>query len=461
MLKRNIMRRTTVAGQHPLDFTLQYPPRRAYFQENFRAPAALEEARKERDVLLYAHVPFCQSKCYFCNFAVDIRADPGLHRRYTDLLCAQITRIHDFLPDDARVPGIDIGGGTPTLLQAEQLAKILAAMKPWMKRATTKTPLSIETTPRIAASCPGRLAALHEGGVTRISMGVQSANAATLVAVNRGAQADITEKAVENMRRAGFARINADIIFGLPGQTEDDWRKSVEQIIALGVDSVTTYDCLYRGKGRALTKRTAGKPLPETYGRLYDLSWAMLKEAGFHAPYGSVNFSRHAGESGTSPYFEARLFDHVPYFGAGNYASSMSGDYWWFAPHGVNEWMKRIAAGEVLPQGDAYCLPQREMMAKQVLLSLNFGTIDAARFRRRFGLALDDVYAAELEYGQEQGWLRRIEGGYGVTPGHFLHMPQIRSLFYTDDAIAWLLEGDYGEARDRAGAHQGLQAAAR
>lgn len=446
-----IKRRTELAAKHPLDFTLQYPPRRAYFQENFRENVALEEARKESEVLLYAHVPFCQSKCYFCNFAVDIRANPDLHQRYTDLLCAQITRIHEFLPESTRVPGIDIGGGTPTLLQAEQLAQILAAMKPWKERATTNAPLSIETTPRIAGTCPDRLQALFEGGVTRISMGVQSANAATLAAVNRQEQIDMTGKAVENMRKTGFSRINADIIFGLPNQSEADWKQSVEQVIALGVDSVTTYDCLYRGKGRALTKRTPDKPTPEHYGRLYDLSYAMLKDAGYHAPYGSVNFSKHPRESGTSPYFEARLFDHIPYLGAGNYSSSMFGDYWWFAPYGVNEWMKNIEDGEILPQGDAYLLPQRELMVKQVLLSLNFGTISESRFEKRFGVTLQDVYAREIEYGQERGWLRRIEGGYGVSPGHFRHMPQIRSLFYTEDAITWLLDGAYAQTQAQAG----------
>ena len=438
--------RASLAANYPLDFTLQYPPRREYFQDFFRAPVALEQAKQESEVLLYAHVPFCQSKCYFCNFAVDIRANPDLHQRYTDMLCEQLKRLNDFLPEATRVPGIDIGGGTPTLLQAKQLSQILDAMKPWIARSTTPHPLSIETTPRIAATETDRLAALVEGGVTRISMGVQSANVATLAAVNRHEQVDMTGKALANMRASGFHRINVDVIFALPGQTQEDWRASIEHVIALGVDSVTTYDCLYRGKGRALTKRTADKPTPETYGRLYDLSYALLKQAGYNAPYGSVNFSHHAGETGTSPYFEGRLFDHTPYLGTGNYASSMFGDYWWFAPHGVNDWMKSISAGEILPQGDAYRLPWQEAMTKQVLLSLNFGTIDAARFKKRFGVSLESIYGQGLELGLENGWLKQIAGGYGVADGHFGHMPQIRSLFYTDRAIEWLVDGIYSQS---------------
>src|SRR5207248_2271537 len=104
----------------------------------------------------------------------------------------------------------------------------------------------------------------------------------------------------------------------------------------------------------------------------------------FHAAYGSVNFSRHKGETGTSPYFKGRLFDHMPYLGAGNYSSSMVGNAWWFAPHGVNQWMQRIEAGEILPQGHSYHLPPEEVMTKQILLSLNYGVIDENHFKKRF-----------------------------------------------------------------------------
>lgn len=444
-----------LAEEFPLDFTLQYPPRRAYFQDFFNAPVAergiVSSLAQSKEMLLYLHVPFCQAKCYFCNFAVDVRNAPELYQRYTDVLCAQAQRLDAALPQDVSVRGIDIGGGTPTLLEAHQLAQIMDALQPWKARAQKAgqgNPFSIETTPRIAALHPERLQALAAGGVSRISMGVQSANAATLAGVNRGLQENMAEQAVRNMKDAGFARLNVDIIFGLPQQTDDDWRASVQAAIAMDIDSVTTYDCLYRGKGRALTKRTRDKPAPETYGRLYDISYEMLTQAGFHAPYGSVNFSRHSGETGTSPYFEGRLFDHTPYIGLGNYASSMVADRWWFAPYGVNEWMKRAEAGELLPAGSSYALPLAEMAAKQVLLSLNFGTISKARFEHRFGVPLESLYGDALAYGVARGWLERMQDGYGVAAGHFADMPKIRALFYTPQALEWLKSG-VGETIER------------
>ncbi len=427
-----------LAEKYPLDFTLQYPPRREYFQSRFRGTPDWQGAKATREMLLYLHVPFCEAKCYFCNFAVDVRTAAEIHQNYTNALCTQLARIDAFLPEDVRVPGIDIGGGTPTLLQPEQLQQIVDALKPWRRRTSVDHPLSIETTPHIAANHPERMQVLAQGGISRISMGVQSSNAATLAAVNRGAQENMTRRAILNLRHAGFRRINIDLIFAMPGQTEDDWRREIDAILDLNIDSITTYDCLYRGKGRAMTKRTPDKPTPEIYGRLYDASYAMLEKAGFHASYGSVNFSRHAGETGTSPYFEGRLFDHTPYLGAGNYASSQVGDTWWFAPYSANAFMQAIGDGEAMPVGDCYRLPVAELMAKQVLLSLNFGTINAARFEKRFGTSLDSMYGPALALAVKRGWLKEIPGGYGVAEGHFGNMPQIRALFYTPEAIRFV-----------------------
>ena len=432
------LRPIQLAEKYPLDFTLQYPPRREYFQSRFRGQPDFDGAKAAPEMLLYLHVPFCEAKCYFCNFAVDIRTAADIHQNYTNALCEQLKRMDDFLPEETRVPGIDIGGGTPTLLQPSQLQQIMEALKPWRRRCSVAHPISIETTPRIAANHPERMAVLAAGGVDRISMGVQSSNAATLAAVNRGAQENMTRRAIMNLRHAGFRRINIDLIFAMPGQTAEDWGAEIDAALELDIDSITTYDCLYRGKGRAMTKRTPDKPTPEIYGRLYDISYEMLAKAGFHAAYGSVNFSRHAGETGTSPYFEGRLFDHIPYLGAGNYASSQVGDSWWFAPYSANAYMKSIAEGDIMPQGDCYRLPTAELMAKQVLLSLNFGTIDAARFEKRFQVGLETIYGPALDLAVARGWLRKIPGGYGVAPGFFSHMPQIRALFYTAGAIEYV-----------------------
>jgi oxygen-independent coproporphyrinogen III oxidase len=425
-----------LAEQYPHTFTLQYPPRREFFQERYRSSAAPPGLRDARQVLLYVHVPFCEAKCSYCNFAVDVRQQEPLHQRYVEGLQRQLEGLLRAVPE-AIVPGIDIGGGTPTLLTIPLLEHLLASLRPWRQRATVPHPVSIETTPRIAVTHPERLALLADGGVDRISLGLQSSNEEVLARVNREHQAALALQAVEGLRLAGFRRVNVDLIFGLPGQTAVQWQQDLECVLAMPVDSVTTYDCLYRGKGR-LFSRNADYPDPEVYGAFYDQAYQSLTAAGFHAPYGSVNFCRHAGETGTSPYFEGRLLDGLPYLGTGNYASSLLGDCWWFAPYRVGDWLKAVEGGQVLPARDLYWLPADERMAKYLLLSLSFGALDPGRFRRCFGVELKDSFGPALTYALGQGWLTRSGEVFGITPGAFRHLPKVRSLFYSEAAVAWL-----------------------
>jgi len=428
------------AARHTPDFTIQYPPRREYFQERFRSTRETPDTRdwmpEDGDILLYLHVPFCEAKCYYCNFAVDVSADSELHRTYVDALLEDVTR-HQAWLERARVRGVDLGGGTPTRLSIDCLLRLGAKLRPFAD-PTHPWPLSVETTPKIAAAEAEKMNALHAAGFGRISMGVQSFHAATLAAVNRHAQVDQVAKAMANLRAAGFSRINLDVIFALPGQTLADWDFDLTQLIALQPDSITTYDCVYRGKGRALNRRSDLIPPPEIYGRMYDHAFARLITAGWHAPYGSVNFSRAPQETGTSAYFEGRLLDGLPYLGLGNYATSLRGNRWSFNIHSVQSYLRQISAGESTTE-DCYDLPPAEVMAKQVLLSLNFGFIDPARFARQFGVCFTVIFAEAIEFAVAARWLQHSPDGlWRLVPGAFGDLPLLRALFYPPAARAWL-----------------------
>jgi oxygen-independent coproporphyrinogen-3 oxidase len=425
---------------HPHDFTIQYPVRREYFLQNFRrtpAARARDWLGDASEALLYLHVPFCEAKCFYCNFAVDVSAEEPVHTGYVDALLRELDSHADWL-GRTKIRGIDIGGGTPTRLPAKQLARICRAIAPYAEESGHAFPVSIETTPRIASQEPEKLEVLSRGGVQRVSMGVQSFNATTLALVNRRRQVEQTEQAMTNLRAAGFRRLNLDIIFGLPGQTMPDWLADLDQVIALAPDSLTTYDCLYRGKGRALTKIAPSTPSPAAYGAMYDAAYARLTQAGWHAPYGSVNFSRRAEETGTSACFEGRLLDGLPYLGVGNYASSLRGNHWSFNAYAVGDYVSRIKAG-TNPCDYHYELPQEEAQAKYVLYSLNYGFIDEARFQSRFGIAFAEAYPPELDFALTSGLLNRIGNRWQLAPGRFESMHILRSLFYPDAARNWLL----------------------
>ena len=425
---------------HPHDFTIQYPARREYFIQNFRrlqAPRTRDWLGDAPEALLYLHVPFCEAKCFYCNFAVDVSASEQVHVSYVDALLRELDSHADWL-GRTQIRGIDIGGGTPTRLSTRELGRLSRAIAPFAQDSGHPFPVSIETTPRIASQEPDKLAVLSQSGVQRVSMGVQSFNATTLALVNRRRQVEQTDLAMINLRAAGFRRLNLDIIFGLPGQTMQDWEADLDRVISLNPDSITTYDCLYRGKGRALTKIAPSMPSRATYGAMYDVGHAKLTAAGWHAPYGSVNFSRNPDETGTSACFEGRLLDGLPYLGLGNYASSLRGDHWSFNAYDVGEYVGRINA-DANPCEYYYELPRAEAQAKYLLYSLNYGFVDDARFQRRFGTSMLEAYPREMAHALSEGILRRDGARWQVAPGCFDRIHMLRSLFYPQPARSWLM----------------------
>jgi oxygen-independent coproporphyrinogen-3 oxidase len=435
-----------LAAAQPHTFTIQYPPARRYFQERFTADVSGAWAGAE-DALLYVHVPFCEAKCHYCNFAVDLRRAEALHARYVDALVDQLARLEGAWP--ARLRGIDIGGGTPTRLSAPLLARLMAALMPWRGRlGDVQRGMSIETTPRIAAMEAEKLDVLVAGGCARVSIGFQSTGEAVLAGINRRLHGEeVMGRAVENVRAAGFERLNIDLIFGLPEQSAAQWAEDVARVIALGPDSVTIYDCLYRGAGRALPRlaRAAGPPAPATYGALYDLAYGMFSAAGYVGAYGSVNLSRRAEESGTSAYFEGRLWRGEPYVGVGNYASSAVGDAWWFAPYEVDDWLAAVEGGALLPSGAGYRLPWPERLAKAALAQLNYGRLDLALLARSVGAPPDEVraaYSPALAAAHAQGQIAPVAADvWGLEPGRFWALYGLRASLYTPEALAWVAAG--------------------
>ncbi|MFA6319174.1 MAG: coproporphyrinogen-III oxidase family protein [Elusimicrobiota bacterium] len=435
-----------VARQKPGDFTIQYPPGREYFQARFRTtPADIGDFLSSKGGLaglsefgLYLHVPFCRSRCLYCNFPIDTRRDSGLFGGYVESLIQQLQLLSHAVPAESRVSGIAIGGGTPTLLPEPVLEKLLKALSRWRSRCKAGHPLSVETGPESASREPGKFAMMASLGVDRISLGVQTGDPALLLRVNRRQQRLEVETALKNLKAAGFRRVNLDLIFGLPGQGMPEWRADLKLAASMKPDSISVYDCLYRGKGRGFGLAGAKPPLAAAYGRLYEEAFSFLTSKGYHAVYGSVNFSLRRAETGTSSYFEGRLLDGLPYLGLGVNASSMVGLRWWFGPGSMPEWTQAVQGGEALPAGDCYALPEEERLAKQILWSLSFGFLDLERFRKAFGWGIKPRYTAPLEAAVEKGWLVRKADRYYMAPGSFRHLPELRSLFYTEGALSWV-----------------------
>lgn len=424
------------AAGGPLEFTIQYPPRPEYFQEHFSAipdDAGFTDSPPE---LLYVHVPFCSGRCGFCAFATETSPSPERLSEYVRAVLTELERYPRLL--QRGVACLDIGGGTPLILPEGDLDRLLSTLAPLVRKPKTAA-RSIETTPEEVCASPGKLRILRNRGFDRISMGVQTVGRKALREAHRYQEASVVRRAAEYINAAQFPRLNIDLIFGLPGQTLATWQKDLRAALEISPDSITTYDCLHRQEGRALTRPHPKLPTTRRMGELYNRAYAVLADEGFQADYGSLNFSRHLGETGTSLYFERRLQHGDAYLGLGAHATSLAGDRWRFNARHVDDYLGALRDGRS-PTEWSYRLPTAEQQAKYLLFSLNFGCILAARFQALFHQELESVLGEELALAVERGWLRRDATGYRLCEGQFEHIYEVRSLLYTRGARRWLRE---------------------
>jgi oxygen-independent coproporphyrinogen-3 oxidase len=208
-------------------YAYAYPHKTAYRRLPEPIPLPDVWARERRDALfLYVHVPFCEMRCGFCNLFTQARPNPGLAARYLTALREEAEVVQANL-GAARFARFAIGGGTPTFLDVSDLAKLFelaAQFGVWRG-----VPISVETSPATAE--PDKLALLRQRGVTRVSIGVQSFVEAEVKAAGRPQHTADVVAALDNLQGADFPTLNIDLMYGLPRQTSESWRFSLEQAL--------------------------------------------------------------------------------------------------------------------------------------------------------------------------------------------------------------------------------------
>jgi len=353
---------------------------------------------------VYVHVPFCASTCDFCAFYQTRPTAAGV-RDYLAGIAAEAALVHRNRP----VTTVFWGGGTPGLLAPRQIEELGGILHDWMG-GDRPIEWSVELAP--ASVTEARLAALQAIGVTRISMGAQSFQPTLLDALGRQHTREQIFRGYELIRAAGFASVNLDLMFALPGQDEAAWRADLDQAIALAPDHISTY-CLTFEEDTALwVKLSQGqvKLDPEHEARLYLATWARLAEAGY-AQYEVSNFARpgHACQHNLNTW---RMHEWV---GLGPSAASQ-GDGWRAGnPADLTQWGEEVARGE-------------RATADRVALTSNLLAEDALVFGLRMNAGVDlaalaarhpDVPWARVELALErleaEGFLTRANRQISLT----------------------------------------------
>jgi oxygen-independent coproporphyrinogen-3 oxidase len=253
-----------------------------------------------RGIGLYVHIPFCASRCPYCDFAT-APATSRLRARYLAALCAEIAREAALL-GRPRVRTLYVGGGTPSLLEPEEIAALGAALRGAF--AMRPREATVEANP--ATLDRARLAAWRELGITRLSLGAQSFSSRGLAALGRTHQAGDTAVAVDAARDRGLD-VNIDLIFGWPGETQAEWEGDLDSVIALGVDHVSCYPLELRldpeeavanwpGGGWTVLERwrreaLAAQPDEGAIADMYEAAGRRLESAGYRH-YEIANWAR-------------------------------------------------------------------------------------------------------------------------------------------------------------------------
>ena len=254
---------------------------------------------------IYISVPFCRTKCSYCNFASDVFSKL-VFERYVDRVCADIANSPGIAQDmsgqlDLEVDSIYLGGGTPTVLQAGQLQRIFTAI-----RAQFSVRPDAEVTVECAPGTldPNVIDALLRSGVNRVSLGVQSFIDAEAAAVGRLHKRATVLDDIAHLRAAGIANINIDLIAGLPHQTEQSWHQSLAETIATGAPHASVYMLEVDDDSRLGRELIAGGtryhahfvPDEEATADFYLAACDRLNSAGI-AQYEISNFARAGCES--------------------------------------------------------------------------------------------------------------------------------------------------------------------
>ena len=294
---------------------------------------------------VYVHVPFCASRCGYCAFNTYTVTELGSTRDlrgYVDAAIGELRLARRTIDDDRPVDTVFVGGGTPTMLDPAELVRIVDAIGIEFGFADD-VEITVEANPDSIDRAG--LATLRTGGFTRVSFGLQSVRTHVLAVLDRTHTSGRAEQAVDDARAAGFEHINLDVIYGTPGESDDDWEATVEAVLATAVDHVSAYALTLEPGTRLTAQVRQGRVAAldeDALATRYDLLDERLTAAGYDW-YELSNWARGEAAQCRHNLIYGRGHD---WWGVGPGAHShVAGRRWYNVAH-PRDYAARIARGE-------------------------------------------------------------------------------------------------------------------
>ena len=363
------------------------------------------------DIGIYIHIPFCLHKCPYCDFN-SIAVEPVPEESYVGALIDEIkARAEAF--KSYKVETIYLGGGTPSLFSPPSIASVLEEIS---RRFSLdgSAEITIEANPKTVDR--RKLSAFRSLGINRVSLGVQSFRDDCLMTLGRVHGGADAMEAFEEARKAGFENIGIDLIFGIPSQRLDDWRKDLDRAVALHPEHISTYQ-LQVEEGTPFFRRMAGGelvlPSEELQTAMFEITWERLEQAGYEH-YEISNFAL----PGFRSRHNQRYWDLREYLGIGAAAHSFLDIGWGKRRSNIADPLRYMAGGN--RTGYEEKLEKEEAMEEAIFLGLRRREgIDLKRFEERFGLPV-----AHRSSSME-GLLEEEMGHLRLTPRGLLLMNEV------------------------------------
>lgn len=409
------------------------------------------------EICLYSHIPFCETRCYFCEYTVVAKKELSRTEEYMNALNRETAIYAEFL-GGRTIAGFDIGGGTPSFPEAHLIDAHIQTVKRNF-RTGEQFEISIETTPRIASLEADKIYAYKQMGIDRISMGVQVTQPDLLKVLGRETNGvEHHFRAAGHIRDAGFRKFNIDLMYGFAGQSAASWQATLEHAIQLNPDYITLYRMRY--KLTRISHQASQVQLAQVLEQAR-LAKEILATHGYLANPGKNTYSKIAGDTGTSAYLARRVISGAPYLGLGLGAQTFTDSTISYnsgaAGKNLAPYLRDVEKGN-LPIQDLYHLPAVHMMAKMVAVSFYFGEINLAAFENKFGISLEGAYPKAVDYAVEQGLMEYTRSTNGaeipglnhqslsLTTKGAKHFNGTIALFFAPSVQSYLLRQNHAQA---------------
>ena len=329
---------------------------------------------------LYIHVPFCSSVCPYCDFAVTIAGESRRQGYVTAFDREASLRSGCGLVFDS----IYLGGGTPSSLTAEQLGRLLEAIRSHLEIAPDVR-LYLEANPEDVTGESVR--EWRRLGIDTVSLGLQSFDDEVLQRLSRGHTADRGRLALDTLQGAGFATVSADLIYAVDGQSAGGWLAQLEEAARRSLDHLSCYQLTFHTGtifGRRLVRGTLFEMPNDAQSELFLLTHLALADRGYEG-YEVSNF---AAAPGHRSYHNMKYWTHVSYLGLGPSAHSFDGRRRWWNRRKVRLWQREVDSGR-LPEAGGEVLTDADLVLEAVMLGLRTTRgVDLRRLQTRFGVDL-------------------------------------------------------------------------